>query len=135
MRSSYPTVTFRYTVYHGKSAPIIPLQIQGKDRWHKIWVYVDSGASQSIFSSKIAELLGLDLKRGRRIDAVAGDGNSIPVYVHSCFVKIGSQLIRAAIGFSEELRVGFNLLGRQDIFTSFRICFDDMKKEIAFHAR
>jgi len=37
------------------------------------------------------------------------------------------------IGFSEKLGVGFNLLGRKDIFDVFRVCFSDDTKILSFY--
>jgi hypothetical protein len=50
-------------------------------------------------------------------------------------VQIGSVTFRAAIGFSPRLGVGFNLLGRQEIFTHFDITFSDSNKHLTFRPR
>jgi hypothetical protein len=37
------------------------------------------------------------------------------------------------VGFSEKLGVGFNLLGRKDVFNAFRVCFSDAKNVVSFY--
>ncbi len=38
----------------------------------------------------------------------------------------------AAVGFSRHLGIGFNVIGRLDIFERFTICFDESEKMIEF---
>ena len=47
-------------------------------------------------------------------------------------MKIGEVEFKAEVGFSERLGVGFNLLGRKDVFEIFKVCFDDRKKIVSF---
>ena len=44
-------VTFPYTLYKGRWAPIIPVEFHGPRGWVPIWTYVDSGASFSILAT------------------------------------------------------------------------------------
>mgnify|MGYP001563860194 CR=1 FL=1 len=128
-------VTFRYGVFHGIHSPVIPLQLRGPRGWKEVWVYVDSGASVSILAEGEAHLLGLALTRGRLTYSTVGDGSSIPVYVHRLPIRIGAAQLTARIGFSPRLGVGFNLLGRQDIFTHFDITFSDATRRVIFRPR
>ena len=129
------SVTFPYTRYKGRFAPIIPVQFRGPEVWVSIWTYVDSGASFSILSSASADRLGLSWNEGHRLDVVVGDGDLIPVFIHRLFVRIGSIRIRAHVGFSARLGVGFDLLGRQDIFTRFDVTFSDSRRCLTFRLR
>jgi hypothetical protein len=43
--------------------------------------------------------------------------------------------LQVEVGFSEKLGVGFNLLGRKDIFDVFKICFDESKKIVTFQTK
>jgi len=61
-----------------------------------------------------------------------GDGSYIPVYLHKLTIRIGNVSFKATIGFSPRLGVGFNLLGRKDVFERFDITFSDAKKIISF---
>ncbi|MEK7672157.1 MAG: hypothetical protein AAB344_08060, partial [Bacteroidota bacterium] len=46
---------------------------------------------------------------------------------------IGDVELEIEIGFSERLGVGFNLLGRKDLFEKFQVCFSDSKRTVSFH--
>ncbi len=93
---------------------------------------MDSGAFVSIFSLNEAAGLGLDYLKGKETFVTVGDGGLIPVYVHRLRVQIGSIAFNAAIGFSPRLGVGFNLLGRRDIFTRFDVTFRDARQLVSF---
>jgi len=125
-------IRFDYFVYQKSKSPIIPVAIFGRREWKITWAYVDSGASYSIFSAEDAQRLGLSLSQGERISMVVGDGGHIPVYLFKLPIKIEDVKIEAMIGFSPRLGVGFNLLGRKDVFERFKICFDDGQGVLTF---
>ena len=114
----------------GIFAPMVNLEIWASGRWVVCEAYIDSGATYSIFHADIAEQLGLDYKKGRRILVKVGDGGLIPVYLHKLPVKFANVKFNAPLGFSENLGVGFNLLGRIGFFDRFRICFDDKNRVV-----
>lgn len=118
-------VEFTYTKYRDMMVPMIPIKLKGREQWFEFWAFVDSGATYSIFASKEAEGLGIEIRRGKRTMVVVGDGSYIPVYLFKIAVTIGEIEFMAEIGFSERLGVGFNLLGRRDFFDIFRVCFSD----------
>jgi len=108
--------------------PIIPVLIEG----HKLWAFVDSGATFSIVSIDDARRIGIDWEKGRRQMIVVGDGSFIPTYLHDLPLQIGGHEIIAPIGFSERLGVGFNILGRTGIFDQFQVCFNDHARRVTF---
>ena len=120
---------FKYKKYRGRFHPIIPIFLFSRT---PIWLeaYVDSGASLSIFSHR--DELGIDLEKGDLVYVTVGDGGSIPVYVHDMEIGIGEERVNAGIGFSKRLGIGFNIIGRRDIFDIFDVCFSDKKKEVRF---
>ena len=114
-------------------APIITLKILGKDGWTDLEAYIDSGASFSIFHKNRAEILGIDHRKGKRIYLTVGDGGLLTVYLHSLKVELANSRFNADIGFSDQLGVGFNLLGRRSFFDRFQICFNDRKRVVELH--
>lgn len=126
------SLTFPYLSYRGYKAPIIVLAIKAKGEWRQTTAYVDSGATCSIFKTEEAERFGLNFKTGKKDFVRVGDGSYIPIYTHKLPVKIADEEFVAAIAFSPELGVGFNLLGRKDIFSRFDISFSDSKKTVTF---
>ncbi len=125
-------ITFPYKIYRGLASPIIPIGLRGPNGWKKTEAYVDSGAFVSIFTVAEAERIGLLYQAGKERFITVGDGSLIPVYLHQLPIQIGDQRFDATIGFSPRLGVGFNLVGRQDIFTHFDVTFRDSRKELTF---
>jgi hypothetical protein len=123
------SIVFPYALHKGYLMPIIPLTVEG----HKLWAYVDSGAVFSIFHVAEAERIGIDWQRGRQQMVVVGDGSFIPVYFHDISFTIGKWQMKAPVGFSERLGVGFNLLGRTGVFNRCRVCFNDKDRITTFH--
>ena len=91
-----PAIEFPYTFHKGYLMPIIPITIQN----HKVWVYVDSGATFSMVNAAEARDMGIDWQSGRLQMVVVGDGSFIPVFIHDVPVEIGSTPITIPIGFS-----------------------------------
>jgi hypothetical protein len=125
-------IEFAYTKYRDMVVPMIPIKLKGQDQWFEFWAFVDSGATYSVFASKEAEGLGIDIKQGKKTMVVVGDGSYIPVYLFKIPVSIGEIEFTAEIGFSERLGVGFNLLGRRDFFDIFKVCFSDRERKLTF---
>lgn len=123
---------FPYLVYKGIRVPLVPLQLKGKEGWRWVWAFVDSGATYSIFHPDVAARLGVEMSSGRRVAATVGDGKTIGVFLHKMPVNFQGREFHATIGFSDGLKVGFNLLGREDIFRIFRVCFSDRHREVTF---
>lgn len=123
---------FPYSSYRQYKVPIVPLELCHEDRWHRLFAFVDSGATYSLFHPDAAARLRLDYKGGKRTSVVVGDGNLITVFLHQLPMKIGSTVFPATVGFSSGLQVGFHLLGRQDVFHVFRVCFSDRWSEVTF---
>ncbi|MBL7074396.1 hypothetical protein ISS37_04045 [candidate division KSB1 bacterium] len=127
-------IVFPYSTLKDRKVPIVPINIFGNGRWHYCLAFVDSGATFSIFKKDEAQGLGLEFDSGTEIWVVVGGGSYIPVYIHRLKVMIGEEEIEADIGFSDRLGVGFNLLGRKNIFDCFRVCFNDKEGIVSFEA-
>jgi hypothetical protein len=124
---------FPYTQKLGKFLPIVPLRLKSV---HGDWIifdaFVDSGASYSIFKEEIGEIIGLETEAGKKAYITVGDGSLIVVYLQEVEVKTGDEEFRATIGFSKQLGIGFNILGRKDFFERFKVCFDEVGKSVEF---
>ena len=124
---------FPYQQRHGKFLPIIPIKLKSVGgEWITFDAFVDSGASYSIFTAEIGEVLGLNVEDGKKIYVTVGDGSLITVYLHEIDVKIGKKTFKATVGFSKQLGIGFNIIGRKDIFERFKVCFNEKEKVVEF---
>ena len=109
----------------GGHAPIVYLQVWTGNRWLYLQAYVDSGASWSVFHVDVAQLLGLKLNRAKRRYVSLGNGSVLPIYLAHIKVRFAGTEFLAPAGFSDALRMGFNLLGRAGFFDRFTMCFND----------
>jgi hypothetical protein len=115
--------------------PIIPVTLFGRSTFFKTEAYVDSGAFCSIFHSEALAALELPIGQGRLRMLKAADGNLIRAYSFLLSVQIDEIKIRAPIAFSDKLTVGFNLLGRQAISSSFdEVAFREREKRVIFRS-
>lgn len=111
--------------------PVIPLEIKGTaNKLYKFYGYLDSGAGYSVFHADVAEVLGVDIYKGREISLTVGDGAKIESFVHKLPVRFAAKKFTAEISFSPSLGIGANILGMKSFFDKFRICFNNKKKMV-----
>ncbi len=115
----------------GEHFPIIDLFAYNSKYVSRVACLVDSGATISIFRLEVAQSLRIDIMTGKQI-YLGGVGGRIKGYIHSLTLEIGDKKIAAPVVFSHEYNVSFNLLGRQAIFESFKIIFDEKKLLVEF---
>lgn len=127
------SIEYPYTLYKRTYLPVIPVQLQHLGNWYRKWAFVDSGATYSIFAAVEAASMGLDLSHATQRHVVVGDGGFIPASFVKMPTRIGEVELQIEIGFSERLGIGFNLLGRKDVFERFRVCFSDKERVVSFH--
>ncbi|OGO40561.1 MAG: hypothetical protein A2Z03_03455 [Chloroflexi bacterium RBG_16_56_8] len=119
-----------YMLFRGHVSPVVWVHLF-RDRAQAIEpAYVDSGAFYSIFDAEVAGALGLDFRRGRRVSVVSAGGQQVPLFLHTVGLQIGIFHIPAEIGFSDQLGIGFNLLGRYSVFNVLQFCFNDRDGEL-----
>ncbi|MBI3922073.1 MAG: hypothetical protein HY318_11700 [Armatimonadetes bacterium] len=105
--------------------PIIQFGVESHEHVITAEAYVDSGAYYSIFASSVADELGVEVKSGRKRLLRGVDGGLIAAWTHRLRVHIGPHHFFAEIGFSDHIGVGFNLLGRKDVFSRLSFTFND----------
>ncbi len=126
---------YPYIQHAGKFLPIVPVELEGKDEWLEFNAYIDSGAGYTIFHAWVAEALGIELEKGKRDYVIVGDGSQIKVFIHRIGIRLAGLEFRVIIGFSERLGIGFNIIGQQDVFDRFKICFDRSERIVEFHPK
>lgn len=123
-----PPLVFPYSLHRGKNVPILPIGLKTQDTpWWKINAYLDTGAFYSIFDDHVARLLCLSLMQGKKMNAVVGDGDQIPFFLHLVSLQVGGKNFEMEIGFSEKLKVGFNILGL-DFLDYYEATFNNEKR-------
>jgi hypothetical protein len=114
----------------GRYAPIVYLQVWTGNRWLYLQAYVDSGASLSVFHVDVAQLLNIKLNRARRRYVALGNGSVLPIYIEHIRVRFAGQEFLAPAGFTDALRMGFNLMGRSGFFDRFLMTFNDRARTL-----
>lgn len=124
---------YQYLKEEGKYSPIIPIRLKGEEGWVTFNAYVDSGATYSVFRAEIAtEILGINIEEGEKLYVTVGDGSLITVYLRNIMVDLGGKIFEVIIGFSKQLGIGFNIIGRKDIFDNFIVSFNEKEKYVEF---
>ena len=79
--------------------PVIPILVRNPRTMQSVGyeALVDSGSDHCIFSSEIAEIIGIDIASGERED-VGGVVAERPIYFHNVEISVGGNVhaIRAA---------------------------------------
>lgn len=114
---------------HGNIFPIIPLAITFADMTQEFYALIDSGATVSVFRMEVADELGIEIEKGKKI-YLGGVGGRIKGYIHTLDVEIAGKKFRCPVVFSGEYLVSFNLLGREAFFPRFRIIFEEKKNQV-----
>lgn len=122
---------FPYLEFEGKHLPVIPIKIKGKELV-EFKAFVDSGAGYSIFKASAGEILGLTIETGNKEYVKIGDGSFIEVFTFKLPVVVADKEFEAKIGFSHGLGIGLHIIGRQNIFHNFKVCFDETEKFVEF---
>jgi hypothetical protein len=97
-----------------------------------VWAYADSGAAYSVFDDSVARLISIDWRVGRPMTATTGTGAVLRFFLHPVTLQMRRVRIRLEVGFSAELRIGFNILGL-DVFEQFnQVTFDALHRCLTF---
>ncbi len=98
---------------------------------------VDSGADSNIFSSEIADILGINLVKGDKGEVAGITGESKPFYFHYLDINVGGNLFKnVRIGFLKDIgKYAYGVVGQRGFFDIFIVKFDLLKKEIELKPR
>lgn len=125
-------IVYRYAYFRRRAVPLIPVGIKGPSHWGRVWAYADSGAAHSVFDDSVARLIGADWRTGRAMVATVGTGAVLRFFLHPVTIQMRRVRLRLEVGFSAELRIGFNILGL-DVFEQFnQVTFDSLNRCLAF---
>lgn len=104
--------------------PIIPIGLLFNGKLIRYEALIDSGADFNIFNAEIGELLGIDIRSGKKVKFSGIAGEPFEVYIHNLILEIGGWQYKIVAGFSYEVSpYGFGILGQKGFFDLFRIRF------------
>lgn len=124
---------FRYKRYSPSVLrPVIPIKVFYKGKGTRYEVLIDSGADISIFSSVVAETLGIKMTTGEKslISGVTGDVK--PYWIHKVDLLIGERIFKnVKVGFFQGMEEdGYGIVGQKGFFELFVVKFDLKAEEI-----
>ena len=125
------SVILRYQLLYKGWLPIVPVLLTWRGTSVRSEAYLDSGAFYSIFKMSVAAELGLDISRAKQRMFIVADGSFIPAKLIKLPLEIAGRRRVVEVAFSDRLNIGFNLLGRKDVFESFdEVIFREVRKEV-----
>ena len=111
--------------------PLIRVALRYKGKKHTLLALIDSGADACLFPRDVADLLGIDVRAGKRQNFTGiGDNNVVPFYFHEVEILIDKYQIKTEAGFSTKSIGESGNLGQRGFFDQFTIVFDRPNKVI-----
>ncbi|GMU32709.1 MAG: hypothetical protein AMXMBFR20_05810 [Planctomycetia bacterium] len=117
--------------------PYAELELRTADgTYQSIAIQVDSGATVSLLRRSVADLLGIKLNAGRRIDLSGVGEAQVIAFVHQLPIRLDDQWPELQIPFAiAEVENVPNLLGRLGLFDNLQVDFDPSLRETRLTAR
>ena len=104
--------------------PIIPIGLLFNGKLIRYEALIDSGADFNIFNAEIGELLGIDIRSGKKVKFSGIAGEPFEVYLHNLTIEVGGWHYKIVVGFSYGISpYGFGILGQKGFFDLFRVKF------------
>lgn len=127
---------FKYKSYGlGVLRPVIPIEIEHLNLTVPYEVLVDSGADICIFNKQIADILGINLLKGIKLQVSGITGFPEDIYIHTLNIKIGGQGYKMDVGFIKMSNTSYGVVGQKGFFDKFLVKFDLVKKSVELKSR
>ena len=111
--------------------PIIPVKIKNGSLEIRYEVLVDSGADICIMDAEIAELIGIELTKGKKASFSGATGKSEYCYSHLVEIEVGGASFSTEVAFASGLsKSGYGIVGQRVFFDFFKVTFDYSSREI-----
>ena len=115
--------------------PVIPIEIKYGNVITPYEILVDSGADICIFNSQIAEVLGINLLKGIRVQVSGISGFPNDIYIHTISIKIGEEYYKTDVGFMQMSNTSYGAVGQRGFFDKFVVKFDLEKEDLELKPR
>lgn len=97
--------------------------------FHQFAFQIDSGAVVSLLRRSSAELLGVVLESGRRVELGSVGGATINAYVHELETRFDEHTLISIPYAIADTEFVPNLLGRHEVLSRLQIHFDPTRQE------
>lgn len=115
--------------------PVIPIEITHNNLSVPYEVLIDSGADICIFNMQIADVLGIDLLKGIKMQVSGITGFPQDIYIHTINIKISGKNYKIDVGFIKMSNTSYGVVGQKGFFDIFVVKFDLVKKEVELKPR
>lgn len=116
--------------------PIIPVTLHHNNKEVSYLALIDSGADFNIFHSDLADILGINLSKLKRVK-FSGISKSVKDCEGSFVelnLEIGGAPSKCMVLFSSDIsNDGYGILGQQGFFNNFIVTFNYGKREIGIN--
>jgi len=133
MRFDYPKFARDPTeAFPGKkwiSRPVLSVTLIKNGKEITTQALIDSGSDYNIFNAEIGDVLGLNIKEGKKLYFWGTSEKKQLAYYHNIIIKIGGWEYECYCGFSYDIgHLPYGLLGQNDFFKKFKVIFDYSKE-------
>ena len=117
---------FYYKKYGaGVVRPVIPVEIIANGRKVRYEALIDSGADECIFDAQLAEILGINFRKGEKRMVGGITGVEEQYYLHRVTLSVGGWGNEIRVGFMPNMpEFGYGVLGQRGFFENFVVIFD-----------
>ena len=120
----FPYKKFKLTDGSELLKPIIPIDLFFNGKLIRYEALIDSGADFNIFNAEIGEILGINIRSGKKVKFSGIAGKPFEVYLHNLTLGVGGWQYKIMAGFSYEISpYGFGILGQKGFFNLFGVKF------------
>lgn len=125
-------MTFDYIKIGLWYRPIIPVTLELRGKELRYLALIDSGADFNIFHNEIADILKIDLSKGKKVPFQGISGiESNGVFAEVNLDLKGVMIPKTLVLFSDSIsKDGYGILGQQGFFNNFKVAFDYASKKI-----
>ena len=104
--------------------PLVPIELSGNDVTKSFVALVDSGTDITMMDSEIAEVLGVDLTKARKV-TTSGVGGQKPGFLGKVNIQVNgfNEIMTFTVVFVEKLSFDV-IFGQDDFFRRFHIKFE-----------
>lgn len=107
--------------------PVIPIGLKYRGKKITYLALVDFGADFCIFHAEVGEALGIDIRKGNKLEFFGVTGQKEQAFFHELTLVIGGHEKKSYCGFTYQFsknRMPYGILGQKGFFNLFEVCLD-----------
>lgn len=113
------------------SLPVLPVRIRSNSKKVSLLLLIDSGAETTLLTREDAELLGINLKKGKETIVGGISSGLLKAFRHEITIEIDQIKLKIPVLFADS-NESPRVLGREGIFEHFYVIFEEKAKRTIF---